>query len=73
MSEKYRKKEVFECRECGKRWDVPGAAESCYNKHRLMDSLEAVDNHEALYIDDVIDEIEQMVENGEFDYEQSNE
>lgn len=71
MSEdKYYSKDVtvYVCKECGKEWDVPGAAESCYNGHRLQDALESVNNHKKLYIDDVIDVIEQMVDDGEFDH-----
>lgn len=67
--EKCYKKDKFVCRECTKEWDTPGAASSCWNRHQLMEVLERVYNHEALYIEDVIEAIEAMVLAGEFDRE----
>jgi len=68
-TDKYYKKEVFECKECGKQWDVPGAAELCWKKDRLMEILEEVENHKALYLQNVIEDIERMVEEGKYDYD----
>jgi len=63
------KKEKFVCRECGKEWDTPGAASSCWDRHKFMDVLERVYNHKSLYIEDVIEAIDEMVRAGEFDSE----
>lgn len=67
--DKYYDKKKFVCHECGKEWDTPGAAESCYNTHELNKVLQRVHNHDKLFIEDVIDAIEQMVLAGEFDDE----
>ena len=67
-TDKYYKKEVYECKNCGTQWDVPGGAELCWKKDRLMELLEKVENHKALYLQDVIEDIERMIEEGKYDY-----
>lgn len=67
--EKYYSTDKFVCHDCGREWDTPGAAESCWNRHRLMDVLERVYNHKKLVIGDVIAAIDEMVEAGAFDDE----
>lgn len=68
MSEKYYQKQVYECKNCGKQWKSPGAAELCWKEDQLMELLEEVENHKALYLQDVIGDIERMVEEGKYDY-----
>lgn len=65
---KYYKKGVYECKNCGTQWDVPGEAELCWKKDRLMELLEEVENHKSLYLQDVIGDIERMIEEDEYDY-----
>lgn len=69
--EKYYKKEktVFVCRGCNQEWDVPGAAESCYRKHEIMALLEEVYNHKHVFLDEVMEDIREKVEEGEYDYD----
>jgi hypothetical protein len=68
-TDKYYKKEVYECKECGKQYQTPGTAELCWKKDKLMEVLEEVENHKALYLQDVIEDIERMVEEGKYDYD----
>lgn len=72
MTDKYYERARFECKNCGKLWQSPGAAELCWNKDELLNKLEEVENHKAFYLPDVIDDIEKKIEEGEYDY-QNNE
>jgi len=71
MSDRFRTKKVYECKHCGKEWDVPGAAELCWKKDELLNKLQEVENHKQFYLDDVIEDIEQKIEQREYDYDNS--
>lgn len=74
MSDKYRTVEHYKCRECGRVHDHPSLAESCWYRDKMEDALEEASNHPKLARDDMLDAIEMMVYNGEFDDERfSNE
>jgi len=68
-SDKYYERKVFECKRCGDQYQTPGTAELCWKKDKLMEVLEEVENHKALYLQDVIEDIERMVEEGKYDYD----
>lgn len=69
MSDKYRKVEQYKCAECGEVHDHPSLAESCWFKDRMLDALEEADNHIKLSRSQMLEQIEQAVERGEFDDE----
>lgn len=71
MSDKYYETTMFVCRECGKKWNTPGGAEACYNKDTIVDLMKEVENHPQLYLPELIDVLEDMIQAGEFDYDES--
>lgn len=69
MSEKYRTVEQYKCAECGAVYDHPSLAESCWYRNKLYEVLEDAANHETLSRQQLLEEVEAMVEAGEFDDE----
>lgn len=69
IERKYRKVEQYKCIECGKVHDHPSLAESCWYRDKMEDALEEAANHIKLSRGQMLEEIERMVEEGEFDDE----
>lgn len=69
MSDKYQTVEYYRCKECGRVHEHPSLAESCWYRDRMENALERAANHSKLARGEMLEEIERMVQRGEFDDE----
>lgn len=69
MSDKYRTVERYECLYCGRVHDHPSLAESCWYRDKMEQELEAAENHSKIARSQLLEEVERMVQAGEFDDE----
>lgn len=64
-NDRYYTKEVYVCRECGKQWDVPGAASICHKKDRIFRLVDEIDSHKTFALDEAIEQLEEYVQDDE--------